>query len=293
MLRLRAVSEVGAQVSGATRVPQASPLAGRGTSPLRAGARPHWDHPASREHTCHRAEPSPPRTPAPQSRPQRRAPRRRLYSGGRTKTTQTPLNAKEKGGGSTFPRKQPPHPASEQPRGCPAPPLTSPCPPGARPQRRRPAQPPGRALTSWGPASVAPPVWRWSVGPPPPPPLPPPQLQPPPKRCPARRRGWRRAAVGSPEVRGRGAAGPSSGKSSARGAERAGSEPPAPGKSQLCRPGGRGLRAEGSESRARAPGGERLRSGRDWHLGGPRGRGSGRRGAGGEEVCTAREVRGG
>lgn len=133
MLRLRAVSEVGAQVSGATRVPQASPLAGRGTSPLRAGARPHWDHPASREHTCHRAEPSPPRTPAPQSRPQRRAPRRRLYSGGRTKTTQTPLNAKEKGGGEYFPAEAASAPRQRAAQGMPGPSADLSLPPGSAP----------------------------------------------------------------------------------------------------------------------------------------------------------------
>lgn len=293
MLRLRAVSEVGAQVSGATRVPQASPLAGRGTSPLRAGARPHWDHPASREHTCHRAEPSPPRTPAPQSRPQRRAPRRRLYSGGRTKTTQTPLNAKEKGGGSTFPRKQPPHPASEQPRGCPAPPLTSPCPPERAPSAAdplsRPAgrSPPGVRLPSLLQFGGG--VWgrrrrrlcrHHSCNR---------------HRSAARRaaeagggRPWdpRRCGAGAPQGRAAG-----SRRREAR-SER-GASHPRPGSHNFAARVGAGCgRREARAGRGRR-GGERLRSGRDWHLGGPRGRGSGRRGAGGEEVCTAREVRGG
>lgn len=89
-----------------------------------------------------------------------------------------------------------------------------------RPLRRRrdagasadpPRRCPGRALTSWGPPSVAPPVWRRSVGlqrplPPPPPSLPP--LPPrPQERCPARRRGWRLGARGIPAGAGRGRGG--------------------------------------------------------------------------------------
>lgn len=65
---------------------------------------------------------------------------------------------------------------------------------------------PRPVLTSWGPASVARPVWRLSVGLqqplPPPPSLPPPLLPPPPKRCRrARRRGWKPGARGSREAR--------------------------------------------------------------------------------------------
>lgn len=61
----------------------------------------------------------------------------------------------------------------------------------------------GRALTSWGPASVAPPVWRRSVGPQRP--LPPPPQ--PPKPCPARRRGWRLGPRGIPASAGPGRGG--------------------------------------------------------------------------------------
>lgn len=184
-------------------------------------------------------EPSPPRTLAAHA-----GSSAGLRAGGSTlgrgdaRLLKLPLHTLRSGGGSTFPRKPRPHPAGPQPRGCPAaadrPP--SPSPEGAEaarapsgtgprapsapapppPRRGVPADPPplrgpGRALTSWGPPSVAPPVWRRSVGlqrplPPPPPSLPPrPQ-----KRCPARRRGRRLGARGIPAGAGpgRGGAGP-------------------------------------------------------------------------------------
>lgn len=69
----------------------------------------------------------------------------------------------------------------------------------ARPPGSAPARPrrPRRALTSWGPASVAPPVWRPSVGLQRPPPLPPsllPRPWSPPKRCPGLEAGGPRDA---------------------------------------------------------------------------------------------------
>lgn len=163
-------------------------------------------------------------------------------------------------------------------------------PPAPRPQ---PAAAPNPALTSWGPASVAPPAWRRNVGLqrllPPPPCLP---LQPPPERCPARRRGWRLGARGIP-----GGAGPGRGGAAPRevaGARRCASVERAP-RAQVVptlplgwvrAPG----RREASAGRGRW-GGSVFRAGRTGTCTGAReDRG---KGAQGRDVCTARVARGG
>lgn len=94
-------------------------------------------------------------------------------------------------------RLSPPEPS---PGPAPGPPPQRPPPPGGGGVGRPSLPGPGRALTSSGPASVAPPVWRLSVGLQPPPP-------PPPKRCPARRRSWKLGARGIPGGAGSGRGG--------------------------------------------------------------------------------------
>ena len=64
----------------------------------------------------------------------------------------------------TSPARRAPRPLAPPPGPAPGPP------PGGEGLGRPSLRCPGRALTSWGRASGAPPVWRLSVGPPPPPP---------------------------------------------------------------------------------------------------------------------------
>lgn len=199
-------------------LPSTPPIVGLGLFPPQAGAPPHWDHPSSQEHTCHRAGAQPAAGQWPHSLDNNARLREGGFTVGENQDHPNSYSKHYQGVKKYFSAEAASTVRQRPAQGMPGPQLTSLCLSRARPPRSAPRPPPlrplppaaapSRALTSWGPASVAPPVWRRNVGLqrllPPPPSLPP---QPPPKRCPARRRGWKLGAHGIPGGAGSGRGG--------------------------------------------------------------------------------------